>query len=49
MREKSSNIDQVIVNSIEAAKTSNYVSKDDVVVITAGGGETTNLIKVETV
>ena len=49
MREKSANIDQVIVNSIEAAKTSNYVSKDDVVVITAGGGETTNLIKVETV
>ena len=49
MREKSSNIDQVIVNSIEAAKTSNYVSKDDVVVITAGGDETTNLIKVETV
>ena len=49
MREKSVNIDQVIVNSIEAAKTSNYVSKDDVVVITAGGGETTNLIKVETV
>ena len=44
MREKSANIDQVIVNSIEAAKTSNYVSKDDVVVITAGGGETTNLI-----
>ncbi|MFR2317366.1 pyruvate kinase, partial [Terrisporobacter sp.] len=37
MREKSANIDQVIVNSIEAAKTSNYVSKDDVVVITAGG------------
>ena len=27
MREKSANIDQVIVNSIEAAKTSNYVSK----------------------
>ena len=49
MREKSANIDQVIVNSIEAAKTSNYVSKDDVVVITAGGGENTNLIKVETV
>ena len=49
MREKSANIDQVIVNSIEAAKTSNYVSKDDVVVITAGGDETTNLIKVETV
>ena len=49
LREKSANIDQVIVNSIEAAKTSNYVSKDDVVVITAGGGETTNLIKVETV
>ena len=49
MREKSANIDQVIVNSIEAAKTSNYVSKDDVVVITAGGGETTNLIKVEIV
>ena len=49
MREKSANIDQVIVNSIEAAKTSNYVSKDDVVVITVGGGETTNLIKVETV
>ena len=49
MREKSANIDQVIVNSIEAAKTSNYVSKDDVVVITAGGGETTNLIKVEKV
>ena len=49
MREKTANIDQVIVNSIEAAKTSNYVSKDDVVVITAGGGETTNLIKVETV
>jgi pyruvate kinase len=49
MREKSANIDQVIVNSIEAAKTSNYVSKDDVVVITAGGSETTNLIKVETV
>ena len=49
MREKSANIDQVIVNSIEAAKTSNYVSKDDVVVITAGVGETTNLIKVETV
>ena len=49
MREKSANIDQVIVNSIEAAKTSNYVSKDDVVVITAGGGVTTNLIKVETV
>ena len=49
MREKSANIDQVIVNSIEAAKTSKYVSKDDVVVITAGGGETTNLIKVETV
>ena len=49
MREKSANIDHVIVNSIEAAKTSNYVSKDDVVVITAGGGETTNLIKVETV
>ena len=48
MREKSANIDQVIVNSIEAAKTSNSVSKDDVVVI-AGGGETTNLIKVETV
>ena len=49
IREKSTNIDQVIVNSIEAAKAANYVSENDVVVITAGGNGTTNLIKVETV
>ena len=49
MREKSANIDQVIVNSIEAAKTAEYVNENDIVVITAGGSETTNLIKVETV
>ena len=49
MREKSTNTDQVIINSIEAAKAANYVNENDVVVITAGGSETTNLIKVETV
>ena len=49
IREKSTNTDQVIVNSIEAAKAANYVSENDVVVITAGGNGTTNLIKVETV
>ena len=49
IREKSTNTDQVIVNSIEAAKKANYVSENDVVVITAGGNGTTNLIKVETV
>ena len=49
MRNKSANTDQVIVNSIEAAKTAEYVNENDLVVITAGGSETTNLIKVETV
>ena len=49
MRNKSANTDQVIVNSIEAAKTAEYVNENDIVVITAGGSETTNLIKVETV
>ena len=49
MRNKSANTDQVIVNSIEAAKTVEYVNENDIVVITAGGSETTNLIKVETV
>ena len=48
MRNKSANTDQVIVNSIEAAKTAEYVNENDIVVITAGGSETTNLIKVET-
>ena len=49
MREKSTNTDQVIENSIKAAKEANYVHENDVVVITAGGNGTTNLIKVETV
>ena len=49
MREKSTNTDQVIENSIKAAKEANYVNENDVVVITAGGNGTTNLIKVETV
>ena len=49
MREKSTNTDQVIENSIKAAKEANYVKENDVVVITAGGNGTTNLIKVETV
>ena len=49
MRNKSANTDQVIGNSIEAAKTAEYVNENDIVVITAGGSETTNLIKVETV
>ena len=49
MRNKSANTDQVIVNSLEAAKTAEYVNENDIVVITAGGSETTNLIKVETV
>ena len=49
MSNKSANTDQVIVNSIEAAKTAEYVNENDIVVITAGGSETTNLIKVETV
>ena len=49
MRNKSANTDQVIVHSIEAAKTAEYVNENDIVVITAGGSETTNLIKVETV
>ena len=49
MRNKSANTDQVIVNSIEAAKTAEYVNENDIVVITAGGSERTNLIKVETV
>ncbi|XAM50366.1 Pyruvate kinase [Terrisporobacter vanillatitrophus] len=49
MREKSTNTDQVIENSIQAAKTADYVNENDVVVITAGGNGTTNLIKVETV
>ena len=49
MRNKSANTDQVIVNSIDAAKTAEYVNENDIVVITAGGSETTNLIKVETV
>ena len=49
MRNKSANTDQVIVNSIEAAKTAEYVNENDIVVITAGGSETTNLIKVKTV
>ena len=49
MRDKSTNTDQVIENSIKAAKEANYVQENDVVVITAGGNGTTNLIKVETV
>ena len=49
MRENSTNTDQVITNSIEAAKSAKYVNENDVVVITAGAGEATNLIKVETV
>ena len=49
MRNISANTVQVIVNSIEAAKTAEYVNENDIVVITAGGSETTNLIKVETV
>ena len=49
MRDKSTNTDQVIENSIKAAKEANYVQEGDVVVITAGGNGTTNLIKVETV
>ena len=49
MRNKSANTDQVIVNSIEAAKTAEYVNENEIVVINAGGSETTNLIKVETV
>ena len=49
MREKSTNTDQVIENSIKAAKEANYVHENDIVVITAGGNGTTNLIKVETV
>ena len=49
MRAKSTNTDQVIENSIEAAKVADYVSENDIVVITAGGSETTNLIKVEIV
>ena len=35
MRNKSANTDQVIVNSIEAAKTAEYVNENDIVVITA--------------
>ena len=49
MRDKSTDTDKVIVNSIEAAKAVNYINENDIVVVTAGGGETTNLIKVETV
>ena len=49
MRNKSANTDQVIVNYIEAAKTDEYVNENDIVVITDGGSETTNLIKFETV
>ena len=50
MRAKSENTDQVIENSIEAAKAANYVNTEDLVVITAGRvSGTTNLIKVETV
>ncbi len=49
IREKSTSTDQVIQNSIQAAKDANYVQENDIVVITAGGSETTNLIKVETV
>ena len=49
MREKSINTDQVIENSINAAKNYNYVNENDIVVITAGAEQATNLIKVKTV
>ena len=52
-RVKSTTTDEVIANSIEGAKASNYIKEDDLVVITAGVpvgmSGTTNLIKVETV
>ena len=49
MTENCQNTDQIIESSIEAAKAANYLNTNDLVVITAGAGGTTNLIKVETV
>ena len=52
-RVKSTTTDEVIANSIEGAKASEYIKAEDLVVITAGVpvgmSGTTNLIKVETV
>ena len=49
MTQDCQNTDQIIESSIEAAKAANYLNTNDLVVITAGAGGTTNLIKVETV